>query len=233
MNIKKSFLKAILLLLFLTVLYYLFYAFNENRLSNYCNSFICFEILSLAEFLGLLTAWISLFFVVSSLESWKNAYKFQRAKLSIENFSELLLISNRYFMYLNKLSNTIQRKKESELIGSFYFEEEEFNENIAELDVAYHQIQLQMWLDQDRNIKYYDDFKTLLSQFSMMIFNIEQAVSHAHLSESNYGDQYATENDLERRKKSVGKIKDAVARFKLDKEAFQKNFDELHNKLNQ
>jgi hypothetical protein len=110
MNIKKSIFKAMSLVTLLTFFYYLFYALNEKHLSIYCQEYICFEILSLAEFLALLTAWISLYFVLRSLESWKDSYKFQRAMIALGKFNQLILMSNKYFMYLTQLSNEIQKK---------------------------------------------------------------------------------------------------------------------------
>jgi hypothetical protein len=233
MQMVKQFLKATLLGTILSIFYYYFYAWHENKLSTFCQKYVCFEILSLSEFLALLTAWISLYFVLKSLTSWKDSYMFERAIIGIQKINELNLLADRYYVFLNQLSNQLQRYKEDELQRSFYFEEQEFEKNINELEISYHQMELKHWLEKDKNIQYYNEFQNLLNQFSIMIFNIEQSVMNAHLSESNYGKHYADESDISRRKKATVQVKTALEQFKIDKKAFQESFHKLHKKLNQ
>lgn len=231
MDIKKSFLKAIMLLLGLTLIYYLFYALNENKLSNICQQFICFEILSLAEFLGILTAWISLYFVIRSLESWKDSYKFQRTIEALSKFEELKIISNQYHTILYQLTNSLTQTKDHELVGSFYFKEQIYDDQFNNLHYYEKLINLQKWLDQDKNINKYNDFKELLSTFETAIDSAHRLISEAHLSESNYG-QYATENDIKRRKTSIQKVEKAFEQYVENKKIFEKNFENLKKMLN-
>ncbi|QIO05497.1 hypothetical protein [Acinetobacter shaoyimingii] len=232
MQIAKQFFIATVLVSISTFFYYYFYAWNENKLSTYCQKYVSFEILSLSEFLALLTAWISLYFVLKSLTSWKESYMFERAIIGIQKINELNLLADKYYVFVNQLSNQLQRYKENELQGSFYFEEQEFEKNINELEISNHQVELRHWLERDKNIQYYNEFQNLLDQFSTMLSNVESNINNAHLSEPNYGKQYADESDINRRKKSIVQIKAAVEQFNIDKKAFQKSFNKLHKKIN-
>lgn len=232
MNIKKDFFKAALLVIVLSFLYYLFYAWNANTLSAQCDKYICFQILSLAEFLALLMAWISLYFILKSLTSWKESYKFERAMTAIQKINELKLLADRYYVFLNQLSNQLQRLNEFELKGSFHAEEHEFYNNVNQLNISYHQIELELWLEEDRNIQHYSNFKRLFEQFFNMMSNVETTVNKANLSEPNYGSRYATQSDIARRKVSIKDIQTSLNQFKLDKYKFQESVREVHNKLN-
>ncbi|HCL60113.1 MAG TPA: hypothetical protein DHW80_10115, partial [Acinetobacter sp.] len=57
-------------------------------------------------------------------------------------------------------------------------------------------------------------------------------IKEAHLSESNYVLDGASESDIAKRKESLEKIKQALKKFKKDRQAFQENFEKLNNKLN-
>lgn len=232
MHITKNLIISVLLIILLSFFYYQFFVWNERILSSYCQKHICFDILSLSEFLALLTAWISLYFVLKSLTSWKEHYKFERAFTAIQKINELNLLTNRYQVFLNQLSNQLQQYKENELEGSFDFEQQEFEQNIAQLNIHYHQIEISHWLSQNKNIKYFGDFQNLLNEVSYMISDIETSIYNANLSEPNYGSQYATDSDIARRIESINKIKIANKQFNIRKQAFQKNFLKLHNKLN-
>ena len=232
MQVKRDLCKAILLVTILSIFYYLFYAWNETTLTNHCQKNICFEILSFAEFLALLTAWISLYFVLKSLESWKDSYKFQKAIEAMQKFHELKPICDQYLSIFYKLSNQLGLINEYNLNSSFYLEEKEYDEKFEDLDISKKIIDFEYWLDLDKNIKYYNNFKKLLNEFNTMIMSAQTTIKEAHLSESNYGLDDASESDIAKRKESLEKIKQALKKFKTDRQAFQENFEKLNNKLN-
>ena len=231
MNIKKAFLKAITLLLFLSILYYFFYALNENKLSHYCDNYICLEILSLAEFLGIITAWISLYFVLKSLESWKDAYKFHRTIETLSKFEELKIISNQYHTILYQLKNSLIRAKGYELHSSFDLEEQKYEDKFNNLYYYDKLINLQQWLNQEKNVNKHKDFKEVLRTFETAIDSAHRLVSEAHLSEVNYGQNYATETDVNRRKESIKKVQIAFEKYSKDKTIFEKRLEVLRRKL--
>lgn len=233
MQIKRDLCKATLLVIILSIFYYVFHAWNENTLNTYCQKYICFEILSFAEFLALLTAWISLYFVLKSLESWKDSYKFQRAIEAMKKVYELKPISDQYLSILYKLSNQLKKTKEHDLKSSFYLEEKEYDEKFDDLDIYKKILDFEYWLDLDKNIKYYNNFKKLLNEFNTMIMSAQTSIKEAHLSESNYGSNDANEIDILRRKASIKKVQLAFEKYKLDRQAFHKSFQKIYEKLNE
>lgn len=63
----------ILFLLPSSILYYLLYSFIQNDgTTSWCQNTICIPIISLAEFLSISTALLGLFWVIDSLNAWKD-----------------------------------------------------------------------------------------------------------------------------------------------------------------
>lgn len=86
MQVKKDIYKALGLTFFLTIAYYLTYAFVELNISNWCKKNVCFEFPPYADVLAIWVAIIGLYFVVKSLDDWKNQLKINNA---IENYKTL------------------------------------------------------------------------------------------------------------------------------------------------
>lgn len=68
---SKSLFLAILLVIFSIVLYYFSLVFTEKYLKELCASYYCIDFLPFGDFLTILIAIISLYFVIVSLNSWK------------------------------------------------------------------------------------------------------------------------------------------------------------------
>jgi hypothetical protein len=231
MQAKKDFFKALILIILLSGIYYLFYAFNINTFTQDCKKYICFEILSYAEFLSCSIALISLYFVLKSLESWKDSYKFERAIVALSKFEELKIISNRYLSILYELNTKLQRTNYNELIGSFYLEENVYREKLAALHHYEKIVNLEHWLSRDKNMAYYKDFKALFDAFQAMLSYADMSISEANLSESNYGLE-ANESDIKRRLESIKKVELALEKYKIDKKSFEVQLQAVLNKVN-
>lgn len=231
MQAKKDFFKALILIALLSVMYYLFYALNTNTLTQYCKKYICFEILSYAEFLSCSIGLISLYFVLKSLESWKDSYKFERAIQALSKFEELKIIGNRYLSILYELNTKLQKTNHNELIGSFYLEENVYREKLAALNYYEKIVNLEHWLNRDKNMAYYKDFKALFNAFQAMLSCADVSISEANLSESNYVFS-ANESDIKRRIESIKKVELALEKYKIDKKSFEVNLQALLNKIN-
>jgi hypothetical protein len=233
MQIKKDFFKALILIARLSVIYYLFYALNANTLTQYCKKYICFEILSYAEFLSCSIALISLYFVLKSLESWKDSYKFERAIEALSKFEELKMIGDRYLLILYELDTKLQKINYDDLIGSFYLEENlyRYKEKLEALNYYENIVNLEHWLNRDKNMAYYKDFKALFNAFQAILSCTRMSISEADLIESNYGFA-ANESDIKRRLKSIKKVELALEKYKIDKKSFEVNLQALLNKIN-
>lgn len=231
MQAKKDFFKALILIILLSVMYYLFYALNSNTLTQYCKKYICFEILSYAEFLSFLIALISLYLVLKSLESWKDSYKFQRAIEALSQFEELKMLGDRYLSILYELNNKLQNKHHNELMTSFDSEQNSYREKFAALNYYEKIVNLDHWLNRDINITYYKDFKILFNAFKEMVSYANMSISDANLSEANYGFE-ANKSDTDRRIESIKKVKQAFEQYQIDKKSFETHLQTLVNKLN-
>lgn len=230
MQVKKDLFKALILIILLSVMYYLFYAWNTNTLTQYCKKYICFEILSYAEFLSCLIALISLYFVLKSLESWKDSYKFQRAIEALSKFEELRIIGDKYLGIIYELNTKLQRTNHNDLIGSFDLEENLYREKLDALNHYEKIVNIEHWLNRDTNITYYKDFKSLFNTFTATLSCVDISISEAHLSEPNYGLNGASESDKKRRIESIKKVDLAFEKYKIDRKSFEVDLQALQNK---
>ncbi|WMG20087.1 hypothetical protein [Acinetobacter johnsonii] len=86
MQVKRDIPIALGLTVILTIIYYFIYAFLALNMKEWCDKNICFEFPPYADVLAIWVAIIGLYFVVTSLDDWKNQLKINNA---IENYKTL------------------------------------------------------------------------------------------------------------------------------------------------
>ena len=89
MKLEDKIYGAIGLTIFLTIAYYYAYSFVELYLSKLCDKYVCFEFPPYADFLAIWSAIIGLYFVVTSLDAWKDQDKYQTAKINLVKLHEI------------------------------------------------------------------------------------------------------------------------------------------------
>ena len=102
MNIKEKTYFSIGLTVFIIIAYYYLYSFVELASNNLCQKYICFEFPSLAEVLAIYVAIIGLYFVVTSLDAWKQQDKYYNTKKSMEYITQ---INRGIFLISRKLND--------------------------------------------------------------------------------------------------------------------------------
>ncbi|WP_092767142.1 hypothetical protein [Acinetobacter sp. DSM 11652] len=75
------------------------------------------------------------------------------------------------------------------------------------------------------------NFKEVLRTFETAIDYAHRLVSEAHLSEVNYGQNYASDSDINRRKESIKKVQIAFEKYSKDKTIFEKRLEDLRREL--
>lgn len=187
---------------FLTsVCYYLFYSFiNNGATVNLCQSINCIEILSLAEFLSISIALLGIFWVVDSLNSWKDQdayYSSRDINLELKEF--IYTCENSVIIKIMELPKSLSfdemssnlkrilpasgiRSPISNLRHKIEYENIYYREEFKELSKLVHKIISSMWntIEQEKN-----DFE-----------NIESRIDRA------------TRDDLSRAKKLSDKLQD-------------------------
>lgn len=86
MQVKRDISIVLSFTVILTIVYYFIYAFLALNMEEWCDRNICFEFPPYADVLAIWVAIIGLYFVVKSLDDWKNQLKINNA---IENYKTL------------------------------------------------------------------------------------------------------------------------------------------------
>lgn len=77
---------------------------------DFCTNNFCMKTLSLAEFLALVVAVISLYFVVTSLDAWKKQYQFNN---TIEAMKDINVFKKDLLCYIKNLNSILDIKEDS------------------------------------------------------------------------------------------------------------------------
>lgn len=131
---SRSLIIAICITIFFIILYYFLFVFTEKYLQEFCNSYYCIDFLPFGDFLTILIAIISLYFVVISLNSWKNQLSHQTTQNLYFEFLKLeydLLKLQEEFYKLKKDGNPT--KQHTDYIK--YIKDKNFLNRFEELDL--------------------------------------------------------------------------------------------------
>ena len=131
---SKSLIIAICITIFFIILYYFSFVFTEKYLQEFCNSNYCIDFLPFGDFLTILIAIISLYFVFISLNSWKIQLSHQSTQNLYFEFLKLeydLLKLQGEFYKLKQDGNP--QKQHADYIE--YIKDKNFSNRFEELDL--------------------------------------------------------------------------------------------------
>lgn len=117
MNLKVKVLVSVCVFSILILAYYLLVVTSHKYLSEFCNNFYCLEIISLGEYISILIALIGLYFVISSLNDWKQQDKYNNAKNRVDKINRLeIKITMEFGHKICSLYITKKGEEESKII---------------------------------------------------------------------------------------------------------------------
>lgn len=227
MKLKDKICFSIVSTVFLTIAYYYFYSFVDLYLSRLCDKYVCFKFLTYSELLAIWVALIGLYFVVSSLDEWKNQYKFEKATKTIAEFNNIIYILN---FLESGINNIIIRSKRDNYIG-LSFIESDFEEQISKENIYLKLSNLEEIINYEKNNLHQEKFENLFFKFSNLVSNTLSNVAESYLSESAYGNDYFADHNVNRRKQAVEKIENILKKFRVESKEIQKEYRDLKELL--
>ncbi|ELW77047.1 hypothetical protein ACINWC743_A0621 [Acinetobacter sp. WC-743] len=185
----------------------------------------CVEFLPYGDFLAAYIAIVGLYFVITSLDAWKNQYKFEEAVKTIEQFDQQLPILQLIVSKIYQLVHECESNNYYDMFGA----EKNF-QDMLKMQRIYERLgELQDYIRNNKNNLHQNLFESNITDFEEAINEALQCVQDAHLSEPNYGDN--EEHNLETRKKKVEKVKKGLTQLKLRNEKFVSNYNNLKSKF--
>ena len=164
MKIQEKVKIAVGLTLLVPVVYYFIYAFVDLYLSQLCKTYICFEFPPFADVLAIWVALIGLYFVVTSLEAWKNQDKYQTAKNNIRKIHDILDMIKIFNQEMKNLNGMI--KKDCSIGSKFVMNEDKD----IEYQNAYRFQQYEQYLNELKILDLIKDTKYAITKQSMNLY---------------------------------------------------------------
>ncbi|WP_206461594.1 hypothetical protein [Acinetobacter baumannii] len=215
------------LTVFLTIAYYYFYSFVDLYLSKLCDKYVCFKFLTYSELLAIWVALIGLSFVVSSLDDWKNQYKFEKATKTIAELNNIIYLLN---FLESRINDMIIKSKRDNFIGLSSIESD-FKEQVSKEDIYSRLSHLEEIINYEKNNLHQKKFEDLFIKFNNLIINTLSNIAQSDLSEPAYGDDYFADHNINRRKKAVEKIENILKKLRFESKEIQKEYRDLKELL--
>ncbi|WP_336755179.1 hypothetical protein [Acinetobacter sp. USHLN143] len=215
------------LTVFLTIAYYYFYSFVDLYLSKLCDKYVCFKFLTYSELLAIWVALIGLSFVVSSLDDWKNQYKFEKATKTIAELNNIIYLLN---FLESRINDMIIKSKRDNFIGLSSIESD-FKEQVSKEDIYSRLSHLEEIINYEKNNLHQKKFEDLFIKFNNLIINTLSNIAQSDLSEPAYGDDYFADHNVNRRKKAVEKIENILKKLRFESKEIQKEYRDLKELL--
>lgn len=215
------------LTVFLTIAYYYFYSFVDLYLSKLCDKYVCFKFLTYSELLAIWVALIGLSFVVSSLDDWKNQYKFEKATKTIAELNNTIYLLN---FLESRINDMIIKSKRDNFIGLSSIESD-FKEQVSKEDIYSRLSHLEEIINYEKNNLHQKKFEDLFIKFNNLIINTLSNIAQSDLSEPAYGDDYFADHNVNRRKKAVEKIENILKKLRFESKEIQKEYRDLKELL--
>ncbi|WP_151829095.1 hypothetical protein [Acinetobacter radioresistens] len=215
------------LTVFLTIAYYYFYSFVDLYLSKLCDKYVCFKFLTYSELLAIWVAVIGLYFIVSSLDDWKNQYKFEKAMKTIAEFNNIVYLLN---FLESRINDMIIKSKRNNFTG-LSFIESDFDEQVSKEDVYLKLSHLEEIINYEKNNLHQERFEDLFIKFNNLIINTISSIADSHLSEAAYGNDYFADHNVNRRKQAIEKIENILKKFRVESKEIQKEYRDLKELL--
>lgn len=223
MKLEDKIYFSIGLTVFLTIFYYYLYSFIELHLSKLCDQYVCFKFPTYAELLAIWVAIIALYFVVSSLDEWKNQYKFEKSMKTITEFNNTMYILN---FLENRIQNMIISSKKNNLMDLFSIESD-FNEQVSKEDIYLKISKLEVIINHEKNNLHQERFENLFSEFKILVSDTLSGIAESHLSESAYGSDYFADHNVNRRKKAVDNVENVLKKLRVDSKKIKDEYVQL------
>lgn len=215
------------LTVFLTIAYYYFYSFVDLYLSKLCDKYVCFKFLTYSELLAIWVALIGLSFVISSLDDWKNQYKFEKATKTIAELNNIIYLLN---FLESRINDMIIKSKRDNFIG-LSFIESDFKEQVSKEDIYLRLSHLEEIINYEKNNLHQKKFEDLFIKFNNLIIDTLSNIAQSDLSEPAYGDDYFADHNVNRRKKAVEKIENILKKLRFESKEIQKEYRDLKELL--
>ncbi|MBL4063535.1 hypothetical protein [Acinetobacter baumannii] len=215
------------LTVFLTIAYYYFYSFVDLYLSKLCDKYVCFKFLTYSELLAIWVALIGLSFVISSLDDWKNQYKFEKATKTIAELNNIIYLLN---FLESRINDMIIKSKRDNFIGLSSIESD-FKEQVSKEDIYSRLSHLEEIINYEKNNLHQKKFEDLFIKFNNLIINTLSNIAQSDLSELAYGDDYFADHNINRRKKAVEKIENILKKLRFESKEIQKEYRDLKELL--
>lgn len=212
---------------FLTIAYYYFYSFVDLYLSKLCDKYVCFKFLTYSELLAIWVALIGLSFVISSLDDWKNQYKFEKATKTIAELNNIIYLLN---FLESRINDMIIKSKRDNFIG-LSFIESDFKEQVSKEDIYLRLSHLEEIINYEKNNLHQKKFEDLFIKFNNLIIDTLSNIAQSDLSEPAYGDDYFADHNVNRRKKAVEKIENILKKLRFESKEIQKEYRDLKELL--
>lgn len=224
MKLEDKIYASIGLTVFLTIAYYYAYSFVELYVSKLCDKYVCFEFPPYADFLAVWTAIIGLYFVVTSLDAWKQQDKYNNSKNRIALLNDLKhKIEFDFGLKICSFYETNQGENEKKvlrmglerdyIISSFnaYLEDTNILEDVRKLDRENYYT---------KNCLYQNDFDKVIELAYKYIWGCCNEIRKLNLTEDDTKESY--QNSLTQ----------IYKRHRNHEYYFKKSLNELNDKLN-
>lgn len=190
-------------LLLASICYYLFYSFiNNGATANLCKNIHCLPVLSLAEFLSISTGLFALFWVIDSLNSWKDQDAYYNSRdINLELSEYIYTCDIGIIMKIMKLPKNLP------------FEEMRDNLKVILPSCGVGSpISNLCYKIEHENIYYHKEFKDLSELVQKIIFSIRNVVDREKVSFKNIDSRIhiAIRNDVKRAKQLSDKLQDKL-----------------------
>lgn len=165
MSTKSKIYCSLLIWIASTFIYYLAFVSSKKWLIDFCNKKYCIEFLPYGDFLAAYIAIVGLYFVVTSLDAWKEQHLFNNA---IENLTRLTVFEkeiqqfNVEFARLNEENSSNQRKLNLYQNFHRYLDTSKIEDNLKELELH--------TIDTSENL-YQEKFESIVNHARQSIIN--------------------------------------------------------------
>ena len=224
MTLRNKILSAIGLGLILTILYYYTYAYFQIWFEDLCKKNYCIEFFPIGDFIACYIAIVGLYFVVTSLDAWKQQDKYNNSKNRIALLNDLKhKIEFGFGLKICSFYETNQGENEKKvfrmglerdyIISSFnaYLKDTNILEDIRNLDRENHNI---------KNCLYQKDFDKVIDLAYKYIQGCCKEIKTLSLTEDDTKESY--QNSLTQ----------IYKRHRNHEYYFKKSLNELNDKLN-
>lgn len=225
MVIKHKIWIAIGLGVILTTLYYYIYAFFQIWFDKLCENYYCIEFFPIGDFIACYIAIVGLYFVVTSLDAWKNQYKFEEAVQTIKMFDQQLPMMQLLISHIHVLINDSKKNDYGDMFGA----EQNFEDMLKNKNIYHRLDKLGDTIRNNKNNLHQEKFESLYEEFDGAINEIIQTIRLAGLSEPNYSDDQQYNKNVKKAK--LKKVEDGLKKLKNRNELFVSKYNNLKSRL--